>query len=48
MPHAGLCQRIDRFLDELFEFVLDPAVLPDSNEAERALRPTVTGIITPL
>jgi transposase len=41
LPQATLCQRIDRFLDELFEFVLDPAVPADNNLAERSLRPLV-------
>lgn len=41
LPQATLCQRIDRFLDELFEFVLDPAIPPDNNLAERSLRPLV-------
>jgi len=41
LPQATLCQRIDRFLDELFEFVLDPAAPADNNLAERALRPLV-------
>jgi hypothetical protein len=41
LPQATLCQRIDRFLDELFEFVLDPAIPSDNNLAERALRPLV-------
>ncbi|MDP9371576.1 MAG: IS66 family transposase [Chloroflexota bacterium] len=40
-PQATLCQRIDRFLDELFEFVVDPAIPPDNNLAERNLRPLV-------
>lgn len=40
-PQASLCQRIDRFLDELFEFVLDPAIPADNNLAERRLRPLV-------
>jgi hypothetical protein len=40
-PQATLCQRIDRFLDELFEFVLDPALPSDNNRAERSLRPLV-------
>jgi hypothetical protein len=40
-PPATLCQRIDRFLDELFEFVLDPALPSDNNLAERSLRPLV-------
>ena len=38
---ATLCRRIDRFLDELFEFVLDPALPSDNNRAERSLRPLV-------
>ena len=41
VPQATLCQRIDRFLDELFEFVLDPTIPPDNNLAERSLRPLV-------
>jgi transposase len=41
LPQATLCQRVDRFLDELFEFVVDPAVPADNNLAERALRPLV-------
>ena len=41
VPQATLCQRIDRFLDELFEFVLDPAIPADNNLAERRLRPLV-------
>ena len=41
LPQATLCQRIDRFLDELFEFVLDPAIPADNNLAERRLRPLV-------
>jgi transposase len=40
-PQATLCQRIDRFLDELFAFVLDPALPSDNNLAERSLRPLV-------
>ena len=42
MPQATLCQRIDRFLDGVFEFLLDPTVPPDNNLAERSLRPLVT------
>ena len=38
---ATLCHRIDRFLDELFAFVLDPTIPPDNNLAERSLRPLV-------
>jgi transposase len=41
LPQATLCQRIDRFLDELFEFVLDPRLPSDNNLAERSLRPLV-------
>jgi transposase len=41
LPQAPLCQRIDRFLDELFEFVLDPALPADNNLAARSLRPLV-------
>jgi hypothetical protein len=41
VPQATLCQRVDRFLDELFEFVLDPALPSDNNRAERSLRPLV-------
>ncbi|HEX5501565.1 MAG TPA: IS66 family transposase [Thermomicrobiales bacterium] len=40
-PQATLCQRVDRFLDELFAFVRDPAVPADNNLAERRLRPLV-------
>jgi transposase len=41
LPQATLCQRVDRFLDELFEFVLDPTLPSDNNLAERSLRPLV-------
>jgi hypothetical protein len=37
-----LCRRIERHSDELFVFVSDPAVPPDNNAAERALRHLVT------
>jgi transposase len=40
-PQATLGQRIDRFLDELFAFVLDPTLPSDNNRAERSLRPLV-------
>lgn len=40
-PQATLCRRIDLFLDELFEFVLAPAIPADNNLAERSLRPLV-------
>ncbi|HEU4792979.1 MAG TPA: transposase, partial [Nitrolancea sp.] len=41
LPQRTLCQRIDRFLAELFPFVLYPAVPADNNLAERSLRPLV-------
>lgn len=41
VPQATLCQRIDRFLDELVAFVLDAAIPADNNLAERSLRPLV-------
>ena len=40
-PQRGLCERIDRFLPELFLFVELPQVAADNNAAERALRPQV-------
>lgn len=36
-----LCQRVERFLPELFTFVADPRVAADNNAAERSLRPPV-------
>ncbi len=36
-----LCERVERFLPELFLFVADPQVPPTNNAAERALRPVV-------
>jgi transposase len=36
-----LCERIERFLPELFVFVADPRVPSDNNAAERAIRPVV-------
>jgi len=36
-----LCQRVERFLPELFTFVAEPQVAADNNAAERSLRPTV-------
>lgn len=41
VPQRVLCQRIDRFLAELFTFVELPMVPSDNNAAERALRPQV-------
>ena len=47
-PHLGsdapmnvLCQRVERFLPELFTFVAEPRAKADNNAAERSLRPTV-------
>jgi hypothetical protein len=37
-----LCRRIERFIEELFAFVADPAVPPENNAAERSLRHLVT------
>jgi len=39
VPQRVLCQRIQRFLEQLFTFVVDPRVPPDNNAAERAVRP---------
>lgn len=41
-PHAALSQRIERFIHQLFVFVLYPGVPPENNAAERDLRPLVT------
>ena len=41
VPHAALCQRVERYHPELFTFVADPSVPPTNNAAERALRPLV-------
>jgi len=40
-PQRVLCERVERFLPELFVFVADPRVPSDNNAAERALRPVV-------
>ena len=40
-PMTTLCKRIDKYLDELFLFVVDPAVPSDNNPAERSLRHSV-------
>jgi hypothetical protein len=40
-PMSVLCQRVQRFLPELFTFVADPQVAADNNAAERSLRPPV-------
>lgn len=39
VPQRVLCQRIQRFLTQLFTFVVDPRVPPDNNAAERIVRP---------
>jgi hypothetical protein len=36
--HSRLCERIERFLPELFVFVADPRVPSDNNAAERSVR----------
>jgi transposase len=41
-PARPLCQRIARFIGELFVFVTEPDVPPTNNLAERSLRPLVT------
>ncbi len=38
---ARLAKRIDKYLDELVVWLANPAVAPDNNAAERALRPAV-------
>lgn len=40
-PRHVLAKRLERFRFELFPFVEDPAVPPENNAAERALRPAV-------
>ena len=40
-PMSVLCQRVERFLPELFTFVADPRAKADNHAAERSLRPTV-------
>ncbi|MDQ2786779.1 MAG: IS66 family transposase, partial [Chloroflexota bacterium] len=42
VPQRVLSQRMAKHLHELFVFVREPAVPPDNNEAERALRHLVT------
>ena len=37
-PQARLCRRMDKYLESLFTFVVDPAVPPTNNAAERSLR----------
>lgn len=38
VPQRVLCQRCQRFREQLFHFVVDPRIPPDNNAAERALR----------
>ena len=38
-PQRTLCQRVERFIKELFVFVAEPYVPSDNNAAERSLRP---------
>jgi hypothetical protein len=40
-PQSTLCERIERFLPELFVFVADPRVPSDNNAAERSVRHVV-------
>ena len=40
-PVRVLCQRVERFLPELFTFVAEPQASADNNAAERSLRPPV-------
>ena len=40
-PMRVLCQRVERFLPELFTFVAEPQSAADNNAAERSLRPPV-------
>jgi len=37
-PQARVCRRMEKYLDHLFTFVVDPAVPPTNNAAERSLR----------
>jgi transposase len=41
VPQRVLCQRILKYLPELFTFVADPRVPADNNAAERSIRPIV-------
>ncbi len=38
VPQARVCRRMEKYLDSLFTFVVDPAVPPTNNAAERSLR----------
>lgn len=37
-PQARVCRRMEKYLDSLFTFVVDPTVPPTNNAAERSLR----------
>jgi hypothetical protein len=37
-PHSTLCERIERYLPEMFVFIADPRVPSDNNAAERSVR----------
>ncbi len=41
VPQRVLCERIIKYLPELFTFVADPRVPADNNAAERSIRPAV-------
>jgi transposase/uncharacterized coiled-coil protein SlyX len=41
VPQAVLCRRIQKYLPELFTFVLDPALSSTNNAAERSVRSVV-------
>jgi transposase len=41
VPQAVLCRRIQKYLPELFTFVVDPALSSTNNAAERSVRPVV-------
>lgn len=41
VPQRVLCERILKYLQELFTFLADPRVPADNNAAERSLRPSV-------
>ncbi|HEY8743893.1 MAG TPA: IS66 family transposase [Chloroflexota bacterium] len=39
VPQRVLCQRVQKYLPELFTFIADPRVPADNNAAERSVRP---------
>lgn len=41
VPQRVLCQRVQKYLPELFTFLADPRVPADNNPAERSIRPVV-------